>query len=133
VKRYVLDSYALLAYCEGEKGGEKVAQIFKQALDGEADIYLCVVNWGEMIYIALREQGEKTAELYRRTLEKYPLSIEDATQELTLQASRYKATNKMSFADAYAAALATLKKAQLVTGDREFKPLEKVLNIVWID
>ena len=130
--RYVLDSFALLAYCEGEKGGRQVAEIFKKSLDHEAQIYLSVVNWGEMYYIALRESGERTAELYRTTLEKYPISILDADEDLTLQAARFKASHKMSYADAYAAALAKMRKAELVTGDREFKTVEKEIKIHWI-
>lgn len=132
MKRYVMDSFALIAYCEGEKGGKEVADILKKALDHEAEVALCVVNWGEMYYIALREAGEAAAEIYRATLEKYPIDIVDADQDLTLQAARFKAAHKMSYADAYAAALAKLKKAELVTGDPDFKPLEKEVKIHWI-
>ena len=35
-------------------------------------------------------------------------------------------------ADAFAAALAKEKKAELVTGDPEFKPLEKEIKINWL-
>jgi predicted nucleic acid-binding protein len=38
----------------------------------------------------------------------------------------------MSLADACAAALAKEKKAELVTGDAEFKPLEKEIKITWL-
>jgi len=38
----------------------------------------------------------------------------------------------MSYADAYAAALAKIKKATLVTGDKEFKALENEIKINWI-
>ncbi len=132
MKRYVLDSFALLVYCEGEAGGERVSDLFKSSLDHEADLYLCVVHWGEMYYIALREGGEQSAELYRKTLEKYPITFVNADCDLTLQAARFKAAHKMSYADAYAAGLAKLKKAELVTGDKEFKPLEKEIKILWI-
>ena len=40
--------------------------------------------------------------------------------------------NKMSYADAFAAALAKVKKADLVTGDNEFKPLDGEIKISWI-
>ncbi|NUM62341.1 MAG: PIN domain-containing protein, partial [Ignavibacteriaceae bacterium] len=53
-------------------------------------------------------------------------------KELTLQAAQYKAYHKVSYADAFAAALAKMKKAQLVTGDREFKVLEREIKINWI-
>jgi len=97
MKRYVLDSYALIAYFEGEKGAETVAGIFKDALAGKAEVFLCVVNWGEMYYIALREGGADKAELYKLTLAKYPITIIEANKELTLQAARYKAFQKISY------------------------------------
>lgn len=132
MKRYVLDSFALLAYCEGEECGKAVAEIFKDALSRTAEMFLCVVNWGEMYYIALREGGRSIAELYRVTLEKYPVKILDADQELTLEAARFKATHRMSYADAYAAALAKLRNAELVTGDREFEAVSKEIKVHWI-
>jgi len=66
------------------------------------------------------------------TLVKYPITIIEASKELTIQAARYKAFHKMSYADAYAAALTKLRKAELVTGDKEFKSLEKEITIQWI-
>lgn len=132
MKRYVLDSNALLAYCEAEEGAKTVADIFKKALDGEAEIFLCIINWGEMYYIALREGGEDRAELYQSTIAKYPITIVEANKELTLQAARYKAFYTMSYADAFAAALAKLRKAELITGDKEFKEMEKEVKVKWI-
>ncbi|HUT85185.1 MAG TPA: type II toxin-antitoxin system VapC family toxin [Thermodesulfobacteriota bacterium] len=132
MKRYVLDSYALLAYCEGEEGAGSVAELFKKALDNAAEIFLCIVNWGEMYYIALREGGEDKAELYSTTIAKYPITIVHADRELTLQAARYKASCTISYADAFAAALAKLNKAELVTGDREFKQVEREIKIRWV-
>lgn len=38
----------------------------------------------------------------------------------------------MSLADAFAGALAKERKAELVTGDPEFKPLEKEIRIRWL-
>jgi hypothetical protein len=38
----------------------------------------------------------------------------------------------MSYADAFAAAAAKFKNAELVTGDPEFKPLEKEIKINWL-
>ena len=132
MRRYVLGSHALLAYCEGEEGAKTVAEAFKRALEDKAEIYLCVVSWGEMFCIALREGGEERAELYSSTIAKYPIMLVDANKELTLQAARYKASHKMSYADAYAAALAKLRKAELITGDKEFNELQKEFKILWI-
>jgi predicted nucleic acid-binding protein len=38
----------------------------------------------------------------------------------------------LSLADAFAAALARERKADLITGDTEFKPLEKEIKITWL-
>ncbi|HRN25884.1 MAG TPA: type II toxin-antitoxin system VapC family toxin [Ignavibacteriaceae bacterium] len=132
MKRYVFDSFALIAYSRGEKGAEIVAEIIDDGLNERAELYLCVVNWGEVYYITLRNFDIKRAELFRTTLAKYPITIVEANKELTLQAAQYKAFNKMSYADAYAAALTKSKKATLVTGDKEFKVLDNDIKINWV-
>lgn len=132
MKRYVLDSYALIAYAEGEKGVDAVADILKESLSEKAEIFLCVINWGEMYYIALREGGKERAEFYKNTFARYPITIIEANKELTLHAAQYKAFHKMSYADAFAAALAKNRKAVLVTGDKEFKSVESEIKISWL-
>lgn len=132
MKRYVLDSYSLLAYAEDEKGADVVEDILTKALDNQAEIFLSVINWGEMYYIALREGGKERAELYRETFARYPIAIVEANKELTLQAAHFKANYKISYADAFAAALAKNRKAVLVSGDKEFKSLENEIKINWV-
>jgi predicted nucleic acid-binding protein len=93
---------------------------------------MCVVNIGEVYYHALRVGGEQKANLALEIIKALPIEIVEANINLTLQAAEYKAFHKMSYADAYAAALAKMKKAQLVTGDKEFKSLENEIKMVWI-
>lgn len=132
MKKYVLDSYALLAYAEGEKGAKDVSNIFKEGLANKAELFQSVINWGEIYYIALREGGKERAELYKNTFARYPINIVEVNKELTLQAAQYKANYKISYADAFAAALTKIKKATLVTGDEEFKSLENEIKITWL-
>ena len=54
------------------------------------------------------------------------------TRRLADFAADFKARFKFSLADAFAAALAKEKKTELVTGDPEFKPLEKEIKINWL-
>jgi predicted nucleic acid-binding protein len=61
-----------------------------------------------------------------------PVQFHPATRALADQAAIYKAAHKMSLADAFAASLAKERKAELVTGDPEFKPLEKEIRIRWL-
>ncbi len=60
------------------------------------------------------------------------IQFENVDWELTQEAARFKSQNKMSYADAFSAALAKVKKADLVTGDNEFKPLDGEIKISWV-
>lgn len=55
-----------------------------------------------------------------------------ADLNLARQAATFEATKKMSYGDCFAAALAKSRKAELVTGDKEFKQVEGDAKVVWI-
>lgn len=132
MKSIVLDSYAVIAYLNREEGYSKVSEIFTECVEANQKAFLCVVNLGEIYYHALRVGGEKKAQLALEAVRILPIEIIEANLHLTINAAEYKAFHKMSYADAYAAALAKIKKAILVTGDKEFKVLEKEIKINWI-
>ena len=132
MKAAVLDSYALIAYLDREPGYEEVANLFEECVAKDREVFACVINWGEVLYHALRSGGENMAKLAEDAMRALPLQIIDANKELTLHAAHLKASNKMSYADCFAAALATKKKCELVTGDKEFKQIEKHLKIRWL-
>ena len=132
MKPIVLDSYALIAYLNKEEGYNKVSEIFEKCIESDEYALMCVVNFGEVYYHALRVGGEKKAQLFMEITKALPIDIVEANINLTLQAAELKAFNKMSYADAFAAALAKMKKAQLITGDKEFKVLEGEIKINWL-
>jgi predicted nucleic acid-binding protein len=128
----VLDSWALLAFFKGETAADGVETLIHKATDEKARLFLCVVNWGEVYYGMWRAGGKTAADDVATDLSQMPVELVDADLHLAKQAAIYKATNKMSYADAFAAALAKIKNAELVTGDAEFKPLEKEIKINWL-
>jgi len=132
MKPIVLDSYALIAYLNKEQGYEKVSEIFAQCSDAEEYALMCVVNMGEVYYHALRVGGEHKARLVLEIIRALPIDIIEANINLTLQAAEIKAFNKMSYADAYAGGLAKMRKATLVTGDKEFKSIQNEIKILWL-
>lgn len=132
MSRKVLDSYSLLAYIDKEEGYEKIIDYFEKATGAARDLLLSVVNWGEVFYIAYREHGPQKAQEVANVIETLPIEIIPADLELTRQAAIFKAGHKMSYADCFAAALAKLKKAELITGDEEFKQLAQEIKIIWI-
>jgi ribonuclease VapC len=132
MKPIVLDSYALIAFLNKEEGYATVSEIFEKCIEADEYVFMCVVNLGEVYYHALRVGGEPKGKLVLEIVKALPIDIVEANINLTLQAAEYKAFNKMSYADAYAAALTKLKKATLVTGDKEFKILDNEIKINWI-
>ncbi len=128
----VLDSYSLIAYFEGETGADDMVEIFKLARDSGRGLYLSVVNWGEVYYITLREVGRQQADEVAHVISTLPIQVVPADLELTKRAAEFKASKKMSYADCFAAALAKLRRAELVTGDRDFKQVEGEIKVMWI-
>ena len=128
----VLDTWAVIAYLEDEPSGQQIADLIAGAHAEEIPVYLCVVNAGEVWYIIAREISEEEANNSLKELHDLRIQFENADWELTQAAARFKSKNKMSYADCYAAALAGVKKADLVTGDREFKTIEDQIKIQWV-
>lgn len=132
MKPVVLDSYALIAYLNKEEGYSVISELFEKCVEADEYAYMCVVNLGEVYYHALRVGGNQKANLFMEIVKALPIEIVDANTSLTIQAAEYKAYNKMSYADAYAAALTKTKKAVLYTGDKEFKALVDEIKINWL-
>lgn len=131
-KAYVLDSWAVIAYLEDEPSGEQVEELIATAHEEQIPIYMSVVNVGEVWYTVAREVSEKEANASVKALHDLRIQFEDADWTLTEEAARFKSQIKMSYADCFAAALAKTKKADLITGDGEFKPLNGEIKISWI-
>ena len=130
----VLDSWALIAFFEDEPAAEQVEKLLAQAGADRHQLLLSVVNWGEIYYNTMREVSPEAAEQHARAIAALPIDIVGVGDDLALarQAAIYKATHQMAYADCFAAALAREKKAELVTGDPEFKAVEKEIKIHWL-
>jgi len=131
-KALVLDSWSVIAYLEDEPSGQQVADLIAGAHEEGIPIYMTVVNAGEVWYIIAREISEAEANSSLKELRELRIQFVDVDWELTQEAARFKTKNKISYADCYAAALAIVKKADLVTGDREFKAVEDQVKIQWV-
>ena len=126
----VLDSWALLCYLEQEPGFEKIIELFEKAMESSKPLLMCVVNWGEVYYQVARRFGDSKAQEIERLIQTLPITLVEADKDLTREAARVKAIKRMAFADCFAVALARLRKAELYTGDPEFKAVEKDIKVV---
>jgi len=102
------------------------------ARDSGKALLLSVVNWGEVYYITLREAGRQRADEVALLISTLPIQIIPVDLELAKQAAEFKAFKRMSYGDCFAAALAKLRKAELVTGDEEFKQVADEVKVFWI-
>lgn len=130
----VLDSWALLAFFEDEPAADEVEELLAKAGQGRHKLLLCVVNWGEVYYTTLRKVSAEAAEQKAREIAALPVELVPVGADLQLvrQAAIYKASGKLAYADAFAAALAKLRAAELVTGDRDFEAVEREIKIGWL-
>ncbi len=128
----VLDASALLAYLWKEPGYEKVKELLTKAAESQKNLLMTTVNWAESCYILMKENGPQEAERILKFVETFPVEYVEVDLALARQAATFKATHKLPFADCFAAALAKLRKGELVTTDKDFKAVEKEIKIVWV-
>lgn len=128
----VLDSYALLAFFENQKGADRVAELIRHARDKDSSLLLSVVNWGEVLYIVEKTSGQKSARKIEEIIDTLPIEIVTVDRDIARIAAGFKSKKKLSYADCFAAALAKHKKTELVTGDKEFKEMENEIHIYWL-
>lgn len=130
----VLDSWALMAFFNDEPAAEEVEKLLLKAADDKHKLLLSVINWGEIYYSVMRGHSAAAAEQKAQEIAGLAIELVPVAEDLALvrQAAIYKATKKMSYADCFAAALAKIRKVELVTGDQEFKELQNEIKIVWL-
>jgi predicted nucleic acid-binding protein len=128
----VLDSFALLAFFRGENAAVTVRELLHKAASADRPVHMTEVNYAEVKYGLLKKDGGEAWKQAAEVLKSLPIEFHPADRRLADLAADFKAHFKLSLADAFAAALAKEEKAELVTGDPEFKALEKEIKITWL-
>lgn len=128
----VLDSFALLAYFRDESGGETMEELLVAAGKKDRPLQMTDVNYAEVKYSILKKDGPEAWLEAAKILQGLPIDFHPTDRTLADSAADFKSRFRISLADAFAAALAKEKKAELVTGDPEFKSLEKEIKIIWL-
>lgn len=128
----VLDSFALIAYFRDEAGAEMMENLLVTAVKKDNPLHMTDVNYAEVKYSIIKKNGVEAWEEAAKILQGLPIDFHSTSRALADIAADFKARFQISLADAFAAALAREKKAELVTGDPEFKPLEKEIKVQWL-
>ncbi len=129
-RKSLIDSYALLAYLKQENNYRKVENLLSSK---ETQPLMNDINIGETFYILARERGLDKAEYFiNAILPSLPIiKIGNAFSEV-MQAAKIKAQYPISYADCFAVATAIREKAVIITGDPDFKHVEKIVEIDWL-
>jgi len=147
ISRIVLDSWAILAWLQGEAAGEVVRDLVAWVEGDEAagvrareqlggitkrpKLFVNLINLGEVFYLLGRRRGEREG---RETVEEImssPIEVVPASEEIVFAAAMLKLKHPIAHADGFALATAESLGAALVTGDPELKDVEGA-SILWI-
>ncbi|MBI5102611.1 MAG: type II toxin-antitoxin system VapC family toxin [Nitrospirae bacterium] len=131
-KRSLLDSYAVIAYLKKEKNFQVVVERLKEAESGKRLLYMNQINAGEVYYQVRKKNLTRDFNKFWETFLLLPVEFIANDFELVTEAAKIKSRHSLSFADCFAAATAVREKAAIITGDPEFKQLEKEVEIEWI-
>ena len=129
---YVLDAYALMAFLRDEPGGGRVHDLLAAAAKGDCVLRVTCVNWGEVLYQVERRWGEAQLNRVIAHLDALPIQWVPVDHTLATAAAHVKAGARLSYADAFAVALAQATSATIVTGDPEFTAVADLVRIEWL-
>ena len=136
MKVFVIDACALIAYLFDEEGSDFFQSLLIQARNSEIEMVMHFANLGEVYYDTLKRNDVSVAQEIYRNIKKLPVKFESGiSDEMIYKIGELKTTYRISYADAFAASLAIMLKAELLTSDhKEFEPLKQAgtVNIAWL-
>jgi predicted nucleic acid-binding protein len=127
--KYVIDSYTWIEYFMGSKIGETV----KRLIENSEEKLTPTICLAEVYAKTLNVEGQELAEKQKAYIkEKSALVFLEesiAVESARLDVRMKKEIDGWCLADSIVYATATVKKAEVVTGDEHFKKLKNVLFI----
>ncbi|MBC8450054.1 MAG: type II toxin-antitoxin system VapC family toxin [Chloroflexi bacterium] len=129
-QRFVLDAWAILAFLQKEEpAASRVKGLLEEAEKGNVELFISVINLGEVAYCIGKVKGENAAETTLNEIRRLALTVVPATEEAVFAAARFKMRHAISYADSFAAAAAEELGAALATGDPELEQLAYRIRI----
>jgi len=132
MKRMVLDASAVILFFEGRSGAEKIEEMLAEGVAGKAELFMSVVNWGEVYYSTWRTHGRDAARRAVAEISQLPIEVVNADSDLTKVAAELRAIHNLPYADCFAAALAKIRESQLATSDQDFAKVKSEIEILFL-
>ena len=127
--KYVIDSYAWLAYFMGTTEGEKA----KSIIESQEEKITPTICLAEVYAKTLKVEGKELAEKQRTFIKERsalaPLDEPVAVEAAKTQVKMKKEIDGWGLADSVVFATGVVKKAEVVTGDEHFRKLKNTLFI----
>jgi ribonuclease VapC len=130
--RFIVDSFALMSLFQDEPGAAQVEALLERGGQGEVDLFMSLVNLGEVIYTMEGRHGVDASKRALAAIDQSPIQLIEVGRSLVLAAARIKTDASLGYADCFVAALAQQLGAAVVTGDPDFKRVEDVVTIEWL-
>ncbi len=127
--KIVLDAWPVLAMIfKEEPAAKQVARLFD---DGAAlpEIHMSWINTGEVYYRIAARKGRVSADSALSDLGLLPIKFHEPSKKDIIQAAGYKSMHRLSYADAFAVALAERLDAVIWTGDPEIVALGEIVKV----
>jgi len=127
--RYLFDTGIFSLILSGDSN---VRKFVEEISSGKAELLACEVNLAEFYAKTCEKKGRETADIYYLRIRYQPkITVISPDEESTKKAGQLKCKyrKKVSLADCYAAATATINKAILITTDNnltEMTNMEKI-------
>ena len=127
--KYLIDSYAWIEYFTGSELGEKI----KLLIESSEEKLTPTICLAEVYAKTLKVENQELAEKQKTFIKEKSalvfldetIAVESAKQNVRLK----REIDGWGLADSIVYATATIKKAEVVTGDEHFKKLKNVLFI----
>jgi predicted nucleic acid-binding protein len=121
---HLLDTSALLTLRDDEAGADEVAHFLEAGNVNGSPCHICFISLMELYYRVWQDEGRIEGRLAYEQCVSLPLIVVHEDPALLEKAAEIKAIHRLSVADAWIAASATLVRATLVHKDPEFEPLD---------
>jgi uncharacterized protein len=108
-----------------------VGRLLDEAEQGKLRLLMSAIHVGEVYYFLRKHHSEALAASWRESSPTLPVTIEVPTLSEIWDAATLKGRFPIAYADAFAAALALKHQCPIVTGDPEFRSIDR-LEIHWV-
>jgi len=127
----VVDAWALVALVfKQEPAATAIRDLFTAAASTSRALHISWINLGEVYYTVARRKGVAAADEVLGDILKLGMQVHEPSKNDILAAARLKAAYRLSYADAFAVALAEKLGAVVYTGDPEIVALATTIQVM---